>query len=436
MKWIECIKLKLGNYGIALEKHRARHNHKVEKWREALVEVGNIFGEQVEGLQSTFIQNTVKLFRERLAVRFPECHHPVPKGQVLQGMSASPSLRHESSADKILFYTTTRANNGGGVYKSLRKILESGNVVYEVRNCSDEPMYVSELKELLGKKKVRLPTVIVNGKDLCGEEEIPDLLLERGLSKLLKLLLKGSQVNSCSDQLGNYSIALEKHRARHNHKVDKWREALVEVGNIFGEHVEGLQSTFIQNTVKLFRERLAARFPECRQPVPKGQVLQGTSSSPSLSHESSAAKIILYTTTRANNGESVRKILESANVVYEVRNCSDEPMYVSELKELLGKKKVRFPTVIVNGKDLCGEEEEEGFHNIEIRQKLKKRLMSLYRKQYLAKARRRMKKRRKKNIFKIQCQWIVNVLVCTFKTQCKCNVSGDRSHRTEAQEHC
>ena len=31
--------------------------------------------------------------------------------------------------------------------------------------------------------------------------QIPDLLLERGLSKLLKLLLKGSQVNSCSDQV-------------------------------------------------------------------------------------------------------------------------------------------------------------------------------------------------------------------------------------------
>ncbi|WOG87687.1 hypothetical protein DCAR_0206918 [Daucus carota subsp. sativus] len=238
------------------------------------------------------------------------------------------------------------------------------------------------------------------------------------------------EIHDIKHQLGNYGIALEKHRARHNHKVEKWREALVEVGNIFGEQVEGLQSTFIQNTVKLFRERLAVRFPECHHPVPKGQVLQGMSASPSLRHESSADKILFYTTTRANNGggvyKSLRKILESGNVVYEVRNCSDEPMYVSELKELLGKKKVRLPTVIVNGKDLCGEEEVEGFYDIEMKQELKGILKAIYWNQYLGK--KIMKKERKRYIFKMQFEWIISAL-CTFKTQCKCNVSGDAEQR-------
>ena len=191
-----------------------------------------------------------------------------------------------------------------------------------------------------------------------------------------------------------------------------------------------LQSTFIQNTVKLFRERLAVRFPECHHPVPKGQVLQGMSASPSLRHESSADKILFYTTTRANNGggvyKSLRKILESGNVVYEVRNCSDEPMYVSELKELLGKKKVRLPTVIVNGKDLCGEEEVEGFYDIEMKQELKGILKAIYWNQYLGK--KIMKKERKRYIFKMQFEWIISAL-CTFKTQCKCNVSGDAEQK-------
>nr|XP_017234741.1 PREDICTED: disease resistance protein RML1B-like isoform X2 [Daucus carota subsp. sativus] len=179
------------------------------------------------------------------------------------------------------------------------------------------------------------------------------------------------EIHDIKHQLGNYGIALEKHRARHNHKVEKWREALVEVGNIFGEQVEG-----------------------------------------------------------ANNGggvyKSLRKILESGNVVYEVRNCSDEPMYVSELKELLGKKKVRLPTVIVNGKDLCGEEEVEGFYDIEMKQELKGILKAIYWNQYLGK--KIMKKERKRYIFKMQFEWIISAL-CTFKTQCKCNVSGDAEQR-------
>ena len=46
---IRDIKYQLGNYGLALKKHRARHSDTVEKWREALVEVGKILGDHVEG---------------------------------------------------------------------------------------------------------------------------------------------------------------------------------------------------------------------------------------------------------------------------------------------------------------------------------------------------------------------------------------------------
>lgn len=41
-------------------------------------------------------------------------------------------------------------------------------------------------------------------------------------------------------KLGSYGDALEKHKKRYNvDKVDKWREALEECGNIFGQHFEG-----------------------------------------------------------------------------------------------------------------------------------------------------------------------------------------------------
>lgn len=142
------------------------------------------------------------------------------------------------------------------------------------------------------------------------------------------------------------------------------------------------QNTFIQNTVKLFRERLAAKFPECRHPTPQNLVIQGNSSSSLSRHESAEEKIILYTTTSINNAVGayglVKKILRSGNVVYEERNCTNEPRYLRELKELVGNDKVRFPTVIVNGKDLCGEEEVDGFYDIEVKQKLIGLLMYIY----------------------------------------------------------
>ncbi|XP_063942716.1 uncharacterized protein LOC135150370 [Daucus carota subsp. sativus] len=167
-------------------------------------------------------------------------------------------------------------------------------------------------------------------------------------------------------ELGNYGLALEKHKARHNDKVEKWREALVEVGNILGEHAEGRQqSTFIQNTTKLFRETLAAKFPECRLPEPERSVLRGSSSS--------NVKVILYTTSANNDLDAngwAKKVLLSGKVVFEERNCSKEPIYLKELEELVVKEKVRFPMVILNGKDLCGEEEVDGLDDFGDKQKL------------------------------------------------------------------
>nr|XP_017234331.1 PREDICTED: disease resistance protein RLM3-like isoform X2 [Daucus carota subsp. sativus]XP_017234333.1 PREDICTED: disease resistance protein RLM3-like isoform X2 [Daucus carota subsp. sativus]XP_017234334.1 PREDICTED: disease resistance protein RLM3-like isoform X2 [Daucus carota subsp. sativus]XP_017234335.1 PREDICTED: disease resistance protein RLM3-like isoform X2 [Daucus carota subsp. sativus] len=214
----------------------------------------------------------------------------------------------------------------------------------------------------------------------CLDELV--LILERNRNSRYFILpiFYEVEIRDIRHQLGNYGLALEKHKARHNDKIEKWREALVEVSNIFGEHVEGLQSTFIQNTVKLFRERLAAKFPECRLPTQQVPVLQGSSSSSSSSrHESSEDKIILYTTTSVTDvAGALKKILRSGNVVYEERNCSIEPRYLRELKDLVGNDKVRFPMVIVNGKDLCGEEEVEGFYDAEVKQKLIGSLMYHY----------------------------------------------------------
>ncbi|KAL1826977.1 hypothetical protein ACET3Z_005389 [Daucus carota] len=292
--------------------------------------------ENLHGMQqSTFIQNTVKLFRETLAAKFPECRLPEPERSVLRDSS--------SSNVKVILYTTS-ANNGLDANGWAKKVLLSGKLVFEERNCSKEPIYLKELEELVGKEKVRFPMVIVNGKDL------------------------------------NYVI-LRIVKARHNDKVDKWKEALAEVGNILGQHVEGLQSTFIQNIVKLFREKLAAKFPECRLPTLEGPSSQGSSSSSMLRPKPSNDKVILYTIS-VNNGLGanglVKKLLMSGNVVFEERNCSTESEYMRELEELVGNDRVRFPMVIVNGKDLCGEEEVEGLDDFENKQKLISVLNHLY----------------------------------------------------------
>lgn len=184
---IRDIKHQLGNYGLALEHHRARHSDKVGKWSKALAEVGNILGDHVEGLQSTFIQNTVKMFREKLALNFPECRLPMPKSSVLQGSSSWSMSRPEPSNDKVILYTTS-VNNGLGANGLVKKVLMSGNVVYEERNCSKEPKYLRELEELVGNDKVRFPMVIVNGKDLCGEEEVEGLDDFENKYKLMRVL--------------------------------------------------------------------------------------------------------------------------------------------------------------------------------------------------------------------------------------------------------
>ena len=117
--------------------------------------------------------------------------------------------------------------------------------------------------------------------------------------------------------------------------------------------------------MKLFRETLAAKFPECRLPEPERSVLRDSSSS--------NVKVILYTTS-ANNGLDAngwaKKVLLSGKLVFEERNCSKEPIYLKELEELVGKEKVRFPMVIVNGKDLCREEEVESLDDFKNKQKL------------------------------------------------------------------
>ncbi|WOG86901.1 hypothetical protein DCAR_0206120 [Daucus carota subsp. sativus] len=70
----------------------------------------------------------------------------------------------------------------------------------------------------------------------CLDELV--LILERKTNSryLIIPIFYEVEIRDIKHQLGNYGLALEKHRARHNDKVDKWKEALAEVGNIFGQH--------------------------------------------------------------------------------------------------------------------------------------------------------------------------------------------------------
>lgn len=61
------------------------------------------------------------------------------------------------------------------------------NVLFEERNCHKDPKYIKELQELVGHNNVELPMLIVNGKDLCGEEEIEGLEDFEGLQLKQKL---------------------------------------------------------------------------------------------------------------------------------------------------------------------------------------------------------------------------------------------------------
>lgn len=77
---------------------------------------------------STFIENTVKFFKETFADKFPECRHPVPQRSVSQGSSSSSSSRHQLYDDKVILYSTT-ANNGLAANGLKKKVLMTGNVV-------------------------------------------------------------------------------------------------------------------------------------------------------------------------------------------------------------------------------------------------------------------------------------------------------------------
>ena len=111
----------------------------------------------------------MKLFKETLAAKFLECRLAVPERLVLRGSTSSSLSRNEPSTDKVILYTTS-ANNGLGANGLAKKVLLSGNVVFEERNGSIEPIYLKELAELVGKEKVRFPMVIVNGK-ICVEKK-------------------------------------------------------------------------------------------------------------------------------------------------------------------------------------------------------------------------------------------------------------------------
>lgn len=139
-----------------------------------------------------------------------------------------------------------------------------------------------------------------------------------------------------------------------------------------------LQSTFIQKTVDLFREKFVAKYPEWRLPTPKTSLTQSSSS-----RTPSNDNVIVYTADISNGHFAkvlIKKILNNGKVEFEERNCSEEPKYVKELQELVGDDKmIRFPMVIVNGRDFfCGEDEIQGLEDFEGRVRLKSALNIMY----------------------------------------------------------
>lgn len=186
-------------------------------------------------------------------------------------------------------------------------------------------------------------------------------------------------------QLGNYGKALEKHRKRHgDRRVDKWRKALVEVGNIFGKHVEAVErvfplyvistehKNFIRTVVELFGEKIADKSPD----VP--MFLSLKRKIPPIREPPPKDKVILYTTFACNHRQRtkrVKELLATGNFVFEERNCSKEPKYILDL---LDYDKVRFPMLIVYGKDFCGEEQVEGLDDFESKRQVMLLLKSIY----------------------------------------------------------
>lgn len=122
---------------------------------------------------------------------------------------------------------------------------------------------------------------------------------------------------------------------------------------------------------------MAAKFRECHLPIPNTSSMQKNSPLQSPTPEASEGKVILYTTDVGNglSAKCVRKFLSTGHVVFEERNCSKEPKY---FRELLGYDKVRFPMVVVNGKDLCGEEQAEGLDDFKYKCELVSVLKMIY----------------------------------------------------------
>ncbi|KAL1804877.1 hypothetical protein ACET3Z_027945 [Daucus carota] len=299
------------------------------------------------------------MFTETLAAKFPECRLPDPGRSVLRGRS--------SSNVKVILDTTS-ANSGLDANGWAKKVLLSGKVVFVERNCSKEPIYLKDLEELVGKEKVRFPMVIVNGKDLCGEEEVESLDDFKNKQKLIMSALNVLYVTE--RELKSLPFGRRSSIDGHTHgrmwKSNKFLLNLYVHCSLF----DRLPSTFIQNTVKLFREKLAAKFPQCRLPTPDGPSSQGSSSSSMLRPKPSNDEVILYTIS-VDNGLGANGLVKNIQM-------SGNSEYMRELGELVGNDRVRFPMVTINGKDLCGAEEVEGLDDFENKQKVISVLNHLY----------------------------------------------------------
>lgn len=130
-------------------------------------------------MQSVFIKNIVTMFKEKLSIEFaqfrlPSRITPTPTPVVPQH-KPSASTSSTKRNDKIVLYTTGEEDPIGSGMSILKLLVRLHNVTFEERKCNKDPKYIKELEELVGSDKVELPMVIVNGKDLCGEEEVEGL---------------------------------------------------------------------------------------------------------------------------------------------------------------------------------------------------------------------------------------------------------------------
>lgn len=78
-------------------------------------------------------------------------------------------------------------------------------------------------------------------------------------------------------------------------------------------------------------------------------------------------KIVLYTCCKGDHIGSdaiLMMVLMKTKMSYVTKNCYNHRGHLTELEELVGKDNVKFPMMIVNGKDVCGNEGVEGFREI------------------------------------------------------------------------